>query len=191
MFYGDRELKTAEEIEAAIKRTINDITKASLSVTKAKRELEDKEKYLNELKRRLNKLQGNCYYVYIVFVNGEPKYVGKGTGDRYKHAVSGASSVPELNRDFFKDCHIEVMILYGDRTMSEEKALQEEKNVIGSLHGIFEIYNKLIPEDGEWSYMDCDFRDYSKTVICNKDYKYPRYKNQIEKELYEGFVGND
>lgn len=190
MFCGERELKTAEEIEAAIKRTINDITKVSLSVTKAKRELEDKEKYLNELKRRLNKLQGNCYYVYIVFVNGEPKYVGKGTGDRYKHAVSGASSVPNLNRDFFNNEHIEVAILFGNKNMPEKEAFKYEMDVIGSLK-IFDIYNKIIPEEGCYSYMDCDFRDYSKAVICNKDYKYPRYRNRIEKDMYEGIIDND
>ena len=56
---------------------------------------------LNKLTSKINEANGNCYYVYIVFVNGVPKYVGKGKGDRFKHPISGASSVPELNRDFF------------------------------------------------------------------------------------------
>lgn len=183
-------MRTVEETDEAIARTINEITKASLNVDKAKRELDSKEKYLEELKRRLNKLQGRCYYVYIVFVNGEPKYIGKGTGDRYKHAVSGASSVPNLNRDFFNDEHMEVAILYGNKNMTEKEAFQHETDVIGSLKA-YDIYNKIIPEEGCYSYMDCDFRDYSKSIICNKDYEYPRYRNRMEKDMYEGIINND
>ena len=39
------------------------------------------------------------YYVYHAYgLNGELLYVGKGSGDRYKHCNSGVSHCFELNR---------------------------------------------------------------------------------------------
>ncbi len=74
--------------------------------------------------------------------------------------------------------------------MTEQEAFRYETDVIGSLK-FYDIYNKIIPAEGEYSYMDCDFRDHSKSIICNKDYKYPRYRNRMEKDLYEGLMEND
>ncbi len=165
-------MKEEIELEAAIARATKEMNRVQLEISKLNREFDEHKARVGKLEGRLNKVRGNCYYVYIVFVEGEPKYVGKGTGDRYKHAVSGASSVPELNRDFFNNLHIEVRILHGDRTLTEEKAFRYEKDVIGSLIGIFEIYNKALPKENEYDYMDCDFKEYSDVVIRNKDYRY-------------------
>lgn len=165
-------MKEEIELEAAISVATKEMNKVQLEISKLSHELDEHKIKVSKLQGRLNKLRGNCYYVYIVFVDGKPKYVGKGTGDRYKHAVSGASSVPELNRDFFNDMHIEVRILYGNRTLTEEKAFRYEKDVIGSLMGIFEIYNKTLPKENEYDYMDCDFKEYSDVAVRNKDYKF-------------------
>lgn len=168
-------MKEDIKIEDGITRATRDMNKIQLEISKLNRELDNHKLKVSRLEGRLNKLRGNCYYVYIVFVDGEPRYAGKGTGDRYKHAVSGASSVPELNRDFFNDLHIEVRILYGNRTLTEKKAIRYEKDVIGSLVGIFDIYNKTLPKGNEYYHMDCDFKEYSDLAIRNKDYKfYPK-----------------
>ena len=34
------------------------------------------------------------------------RYVGKGTGDRFKHCNSGKSTCALLNRDYFNDCKV-------------------------------------------------------------------------------------
>jgi len=141
-----------------------------LSELKIKKQQIDRR--MKKLTEKLNLLEGNCYYVYIVFVDGQPKYVGKGKGDRYKHAISGASSVPELNRDFFNDCHIEVRILFGQRNLTEKEAIKSEKNVTGSLMGIFDIYNRTLPKENEYSYMDCNFMDYSEFAVRNKGHAF-------------------
>lgn len=125
-----------------------------------------------KLTSKINEVEGNCYYVYIVFVNGIPKYIGKGKGDRFKHAVSGTSSVPELNRDFFNDEHIEVRLLYGNKTFNEKRALSSEKDCIGSVMHFYDIYNKSLPKEGDYDYMDCDLYEVSDFAISNKSYKF-------------------
>ena len=42
------------------------------------------------------------YYVYKVTVEDEIIYVGKGKGDRYKHATSGKSHNFKLNKFYFE-----------------------------------------------------------------------------------------
>lgn len=96
-------------------------------------------------------LEGRNYYTYIVLVAGKPKYVGKGKGDRWKHAISGASNVAMLNKDFFDGKHIEVR-RYCEY-LSEEQALTAENDFIYTLKsdGV-EIYNKTSGSNG--SYLD-------------------------------------
>lgn len=48
------------------------------------------------------KKQIKCYYVYVCYVDNEPKYIGMGKGRRLDHCTSGKSSCPELNKDFFE-----------------------------------------------------------------------------------------
>lgn len=153
-----------EQLEEAINTEKKEIDKLQSEIKRMKKELKEHEEKVLKFEKRLNKIQGNCYYVYIVFVNGIPRYVGKGTGDRYKHAISGASSVPELNKDFFNTANIEVRILYGNTTFTEDEAFKYEKDVIGSLKDIFKLYNKVTPKNTEYNFIDCDFRDYSDLI---------------------------
>lgn len=46
----------------------------------------------------------NNFYVYVAYgVNSEVLYVGKGSGNRYKHCLSGASNCAAINRYFFQN----------------------------------------------------------------------------------------
>jgi hypothetical protein len=70
----------------------------------------------------------NKYYVYGAYVDGVLKYVGKGTGNRYRHCMSGKSSCAELNRDFFGGKHITVELLH--QNLAEYRALILERDMI-------------------------------------------------------------
>lgn len=96
-----------------------------------------------ELSQKLAKSQKN--YVYVVFVDKSLKYIGKGRGDRYKHAVSGISSVMELNRDLFLGKLIEVKIVQNGLTESVATLL--ERDMIGSAKDKYDLYNKKLPKD--------------------------------------------
>lgn len=84
-------------------------------------------------------------YVYIVFVDKQVKYIGKGCGNRYKHPTSGTSSVVELNRDLFTGKNIEVRFLLDNATDFMASLL--ERDLIGSLITKYELYNKAIPKE--------------------------------------------
>ena len=81
------------------------------------------------------------YYVYHAYSKyGELLYVGKGTGDRYRHCLNGASHVKELNRFFFNNGEngsIEVRIVrYFDNS---EDALHSESCDIETLKPTFNV----------------------------------------------------
>jgi len=100
-------------------------------------------------------LEGKSYYVYVVYVDAHPVYIGKGKGDRYKHAISGVSSCAELNRDYFANKYIEVRKVYTDLT--EQQALRFEDEFIGyfseySIYTGVPIYNRT--KSKTYSYMD-------------------------------------
>lgn len=137
-------------------------------IKQLKSDLKAGKENIQKLKAKINKAEGNCYYVYIVFVNGVPKYVGKGQGNRFKHPVSGVSSVQELNRDFFKGHDIEVRLLFGSRNMSENQALLYERNCIGTISSLYDIYNRVLPKEDEYEHMDCDFYELTEFIINNK-----------------------
>ena len=125
---------------------------------------------LKKLRAKLAKVEGNVFYVYLVFVDGALRYIGKGKGDRFKHAVSGASSVPELNKDHFTGKYIEVRVAYGNYNLSEQQAIQLESDFIGTAHSNYNgsgegLYNKAFPK--KWSYWDMDFHEYSEFGISN------------------------
>ena len=82
----------------------------------------------------------NKYYVYGAYVDGVLKYVGKGTGNRYKHCMSGKSSCAELNRDFFGGKHITVELLY--QNLAEDRALILERDMISE--NFEDLYNKQL-----------------------------------------------
>ena len=81
----------------------------------------------------LNTLNQKLYtpvdsYVYLVFVDKYLRYIGKGVGNRYLHAISGTSHVYSLNRAYFGDSQIEVLC-YADG-LPEENALRLEESLI-------------------------------------------------------------
>ena len=81
------------------------------------------------------------YYVYHAYSKcGELLYVGKGTGDRYKHCLSGASNNKDINRYYFmngEDGSIEVRIVrYFDNS---EDALHSESCDIDTLKPAFNV----------------------------------------------------
>lgn len=83
------------------------------------------------------------HYVYLVRVNGSIKYVGKGSGDRWRHSTSGASSVPYLNRDYWQGSSMEVYIVTDLHIKTSTDAHQLEREIITTLKndGV-ELYNK-------------------------------------------------
>lgn len=112
------------------------------SVRKQLSQLQDKEQTLNS---RLDEVMGKLYYVYIVYSEGNPVYVGKGKGGRFRHTISGKSSCLELNRDYFNGKYIEVLIV-EDR-LEEDAALSTEAWWINYIHNEnkergLDFYNK-------------------------------------------------
>jgi len=156
------------KLKAKRESMLDQRNKIDEEITALKQKGSEVKSKIDDLTDKIDKIEGNCYYVYIVFVEGVPKYVGKGTGDRYKHAVSGTSSVKQLNKDLFDDKHIEVRIVFGRKNMSEQKALKLELDTIYSLQHC-DLYNKKCPEKAD--YMDMDAFDYSDFAIGNKDSK--------------------
>lgn len=132
----------------------NSIANHERNIKKWERMVADAKSAIAYNKDRIKCLEGLEYYVYVVFVNGEPRYVGKGKKDRYKHAVTGASSCPELNRDYFSNKYIEVM--FAKKYLTESQALEEERNWIGQMNdhywGHDKLYNKDVP--AKYDYMD-------------------------------------
>ncbi len=81
----------------------------------------------------------NEYYVYACVVDNQIKYIGMGKGDRYKHCMSGTSSCPELNRDFFSGKEMSVEII--KHSMSRTEAAYAEAECISNLP-FEQLYNK-------------------------------------------------
>lgn len=77
------------------------------------------------------------YYVYVVFVDKQLKYIGKGKEKRFEHACSGCSTVFGLNRDYFEGKLIEVGI--AKDKMSETEALKLETAMIRTFGGSYGI----------------------------------------------------
>lgn len=135
-----------QRYEATIVRHENSIKKWEAMIVKAKESI----RYNRE---RILDTQGLEYYVYVVFVDAIPMYVGKGKKDRYKHAVSGCSSCMDLNKDYFTGKYIEVM--FAETGLSEQSALNLEADWIfqinsESFHNQQRIYNKQIPVKADY-----------------------------------------
>ena len=74
------------------------------------------------------------YYVYHAYgLNGELLYVGKGSGDRYKHCNSGVSSSFHLNEYFFKNGNESIDTKIVREFDCEIEALEYEKVCIQTL----------------------------------------------------------
>lgn len=142
------EIKDDEEIDIQRAKTL--VQKAQYNLDQITPKYEKAVARLGWCKEQEKMATSGRHYVYVVFVNAKAVYIGKGKGDRYKHAVSGVSSSMELNRDFFLGKYIEVRFL--EKYLPEDKALEKEKFWIAHLkciseadyfgeHG-WEIYNK-------------------------------------------------
>lgn len=106
------------------------------------------------------------YYVYVVKVGGVVRYVGKGTKDRYKHAVSGTSSVAQLNKDFFDGKEITVHRAFF-RDSSEEAEDVEKMYISALLYDGAELYNKTVPKT---QYPGDGYLDMFENIPCAKSY---------------------
>lgn len=110
---------------------------------------------------------GGKYYVYFVCVNDKIVYVGKGSGDRYKHAVSGSSSVPELNKHFFSGDKIEVYEVYSG--LSEEDAFYYESEFVYVLkYHTSNLYNKKFKKCDDFVIFDFEHDFIEKQKLLTK-----------------------
>jgi len=90
------------------------------------------------------------YYVYFCLVDGEMAYIGKGTGDRWKHTISGISSCRELNRDWFSGKSFSVF--RTEDNLTEDEALLQEEEFIFSFVEFGKLHNRVLPsEDTKFS----------------------------------------
>jgi|SRR5690606_15139986 len=72
-------------------------------------------------------------YVYVVYVDKSVKYIGKGSGNRFQHTISGTSHVYQLNKAYFGGSTIEV---FGfAEGVSDEVALLIESSLIKNFGG--------------------------------------------------------
>lgn len=98
--------------------------------------------FLNKLNSNINQNALVGSYVYFATVNDEIKYIGKGEGSRWKHCISGASHLRELNKDLFSGKEVAVYIMKDN--MTSQEALRLELDVISSLsvhNGKGSLYN--------------------------------------------------
>lgn len=77
-------------------------------------------------------MQEDNYIIYEVLHNGIPIYIGSGKPDRYLHAKSGTSHIPELNKLFFEDADSLVVNILRDG-LSKEDSLEFEKEYIQAI----------------------------------------------------------
>ena len=97
---------------------------------KGERNTKEDQRFISFVLNTLNQviLRPEDHYVYLVFVDKGLRYIGKGFGDRFSHAISGTSHVWELNKAYFCDSVIEVLC-YADK-MDSKSALNLEDSLI-------------------------------------------------------------
>lgn len=123
----------------------NAISKHKENIRRWTRMISDAQKAIEFHENKMLVLQGREYYVYLVYVDSQIKYIGKGKKERYKHAISGASSCPELNRDFFSDKKIEVLFI-GEAFLEEEASSMEQELIYSVASNGYVLYNKDKPK---------------------------------------------
>ena len=84
----------------------------------------------------------NKYYVYVCSIKGDPVYVGKGCGDRYKHCTSGRSSCIELNKNLFQHGERAFSVIKVIEGLTEAEALEYERAAI--IMGGEGFYNRTL-----------------------------------------------
>ena len=90
---------------------------------------------------------GNEYYVYQVKLGEEVVYIGKGNGDRIKHATSGSSHNFSLNEAWFSykfNGTVEPISSIIDNFKSDLDSLKEEERLILLLQPRFNIKGKTL-----------------------------------------------
>lgn len=107
---------------------------------------------------------GDHYCYMVVDGNFKVVYIGKGSGDRYKHAARGRSSSVELNRKFFNGDELSVYIFAYN--MSEEYALAVENTYINLFYQSGHLVNNK-PKDCDdfWDKIDLDMKDPSPAFL--------------------------
>ncbi len=79
----------------------------------------------------------NCY-VYFVISNLELIYIGKGTGDRWQHSISGASHnkfVNEYHKDYGNKCYLVANDMTTKESYKLEYSLIRRLKPIGNIDG--------------------------------------------------------
>lgn len=157
---------------------------------KGSKEVPEEQRFVSFVLNTLNqKLKTPVdHYVYIVFVDRNIRYIGKGCGDRYVHAISGTSHVWELNKAYFSDSVIEVLC-YAD-TLSHENAIALEDSLI-SLWGCPEyknLYNTKSVNKQPTHTPDCTeydlFNTYRHNLLGVKVGETDEYGNLEDYEIY-------
>ena len=79
------------------------------------------------------------YYVYVAYgVEEEVLYVGKGSGERYRHCLFGGSTNPDINRYYFQNGEFGSITVNKDEHFeTDEEALEHEKYLIKTLKPLF------------------------------------------------------
>lgn len=79
------------------------------------------------------------YYVYVAYgVEEEVLYVGKGSGERYRHCLFGGSTNPDINRYYFQNGEFgSITVKKVKYFETDEEALEHEKYLIKTLKPLF------------------------------------------------------
>lgn len=81
--------------------------------------------------KSINNYKPKCCYVYFGLIDGIPAYVGKGSGDRYKHLLSANSQIESVHQRKSEGAVFDVYILCD--WLSHQEALTLEKSAIRGL----------------------------------------------------------
>lgn len=128
------------------------------------------------------------FYVYAAYgVNSELLYIGKGSGNRYKHCLSGASNCSDINRYFFQNgeggCITVDILKYFP---NNKEALDYEVSKIVELNPLFNSDHSGKPREKR-SFVD----KYTDKERLQKGYvvDFSRMMNEYIKSIEDGDLG--
>ncbi len=133
------------------------------------------------------------YYVYAAYgLEGELLYVGKGSGERYKHCLNGTSSNKSLNRYYFKngeDSSISVKILHTN--LDEKEAFKLEKLEITTKNPIFNVKDSKVNQEDYLLRVKSFYSDFESKLIVKGLKKYSPHYNvwTSHMRLFVGKIG--